>query len=71
MDQFEDSDDEDECMSPGYSGSKLESGSSSPDFSSAGFGSEKATVEAHEVHECAFCRSEVFFFSRFCSKWVL
>lgn len=71
LEQFEDSDD-DECMSPSSDGRKLESGiSSSTGFSSAGTGSETATVEAFEVHECAFCRSEVTSISGFCFQMGL
>jgi len=70
LEQFEDSDD-DECMSPSDSGSKLEAeNSSSTGVSSAGAGSEKATLGALEVHECAFCRSEVIFISGFCFRWL-
>ncbi len=35
------------------------SGDLSTEFSSAGAKSEKSSVEPSEVHECAFCRSEV------------
>jgi hypothetical protein len=59
LEQFEVSDDEES----GTSNSTLEAGHSSGDpsteFSSAEVKSEKALVEPIEVHECAFCRSEV------------